>query len=311
MIIPYKKFYLNIKALDDLFLPNYKGSTFRGGFGNAFKKVVCPLRETQCEECPLIQKCVYFYVFETAPDETSKILNMNKYEKVPHPFVIEPPEDRTTIVKKTEILSFGLILIGKAIDYLPYFIYTFERLGQIGIGKGRGKFSIQSVSDEERIVYKKGILIKTPAKKIEIFQDKFESKGEYSITIQFKTPVRIKYQREFISDLEFHILIRNLLRRLSLLGFFHCGRQTFTHNPKELIDLSLEVEKVQSNLKWFDWERYSSRQKTKMFMGGLIGEVSYRGNLSPFINILRAGEILHVGKGTSFGLGKYELKIHQ
>lgn len=311
MIIPYRKFYLNLKAIDNLFLPNYKGSTFRGGFGNAFKKVVCPLRESQCEECPLRQKCVYFYVFETAPDEMSRILNMNKYERVPHPFVIEPPENSTNLVKKSETLSFGLILIGNAVDYLPYFIYTFERLGQIGIGKGRGKFSLQSVNNEEKVVYKKGILIKTPPKKIEILTISAENLNISSLSIRFKTPVRIKYQRELVSDLEFHVLIKNLLRRLSLLGFFHCGKQTFNQNIKELIDLSLEVEKVQSNLKWFDWERYSSRQKTKMFMGGLIGEVTYRGNITPFVNILKAGEILHVGKGTSFGLGKYELKINQ
>lgn len=311
MIIPYQKFSIKIKALDDLFLPNYKGSTFRGGFGNAFKRVVCPLKEQQCNECPLREKCVYFYVFETSPDENSMILNMNKYEKVPHPFVIEPPLQSDLLVKKLETISFGLILIGNALDYLPYFIYTFERLGEIGIGKGRGKFSLVSVNAEEKVVYNKGILIKTPIKKIEIF-DKFSENNQIiSLSLRFLTPVRIKYNRDFVDDLDFHILIRNLLRRLSLLGFFHCGKQSFSFNIKDLINLSENIKKVQSNLKWFDWERYSSRQKTKMFMGGLVGEVTYEGDITPFIEILKAGEILHVGKGTSFGLGKYELIFHE
>ena len=38
------------------------------------------------------------------------------------------------------ILLIGLVLIGKAMDALPYFVYAFMHLGQIGLGKGRGKF---------------------------------------------------------------------------------------------------------------------------------------------------------------------------
>lgn len=38
-----------------------------------------------------------------------------------------------------------MILIGRAIDYLPYFIYTFEELGKMGLGKGRGEFNLEEV----------------------------------------------------------------------------------------------------------------------------------------------------------------------
>ena len=46
-----------------------------------------------------------------------------------------------------------------------------------------------------------------------------------------------------------------------------------------------------------------------MKMGGLIGEATYRGNITPFLPLLQAGAILHIGKGTSFGLGKYEMQF--
>jgi hypothetical protein len=39
------------------------------------------------------------------------------------------------------------ILIGKAVDYLPYFILTFSELGKKGIGMGRGKFVLEKVED--------------------------------------------------------------------------------------------------------------------------------------------------------------------
>jgi hypothetical protein len=44
-------------------------------------------------------------------------------------------------------------------------------------------------------------------------------------------------------------------------------------------------------------------------MEGFIGEVIYEGNLTPFYPYLKAGEILHIGKGTAFGLGKYVMEI--
>src|SRR3989304_876920 len=83
------KFVLTLNALDVINLPAYKGSTLRGGFGNAFKKVVCAIKNKDCDECMLKAKCIYSYVFETPPSENSEILR--KYEKAPHPFIIEPP----------------------------------------------------------------------------------------------------------------------------------------------------------------------------------------------------------------------------
>ena len=44
-----------------------------------------------------------------------------------------------------------------------------------------------------------------------------------------------------------------------------------------------------------------------MKLGGLIGELSYVGDLKPFLPFLKMTEVFHVGKGTSFGLGRYKL----
>ncbi|MDI6865489.1 CRISPR system precrRNA processing endoribonuclease RAMP protein Cas6 [Thermodesulfovibrio yellowstonii] len=307
MKIHYQKYTFYIKAIEPLYLPYYKGSTFRGGFGNAFRKVACPLRVINCDKCLLKQKCIYAYVFETPPPEGSTILNMNKYEKIPHPFVIEPPEWRQQYFPEGQTLSFNLILIGSAIDYIPYFIYTFEQLGEIGIGKGRGKYVLSEVKIDGITVYKKGILKKSISKIMEI-PSKFENTDSVeNLTLKIITPLRIRYQRKFVTELDFHILVRNLIRRISLLGYFHCGEQLPDFTVQEVIRHAETINTVNSNLRWHDWERYSSRQETKMKLGGVIGEIVYRGNIAPFIPYLKAGEILHVGKNTSFGLGKYEI----
>ena len=42
-----------------------------------------------------------------------------------------------------------------------------------------------------------------------------------------------------------------------------------------------------------------------MMMGGFIGLVTFQGNFKEFLPFVNLGEYFHVGKGTSFGLGKY------
>jgi hypothetical protein len=45
-----------------------------------------------------------------------------------------------------------------------------------------------------------------------------------------------------------------------------------------------------------------------MKLGGLIGSVDYAGDLAVFIPFVALGAFLHVGKNSTFGLGKYRVE---
>jgi len=45
-----------------------------------------------------------------------------------------------------------------------------------------------------------------------------------------------------------------------------------------------------------------------MKMGGFVGEVDFREDISDFVALLKLGEKVHVGKATGFGLGRYALE---
>jgi CRISPR/Cas system endoribonuclease Cas6 (RAMP superfamily) len=47
-----------------------------------------------------------------------------------------------------------------------------------------------------------------------------------------------------------------------------------------------------------------------MFMGGMIGKVLYTGVPAEYIPMLRLSEQVHVGKASSFGLGKISVRLH-
>jgi CRISPR-associated endoribonuclease Cas6 len=127
------------------------------------------------------------------------------------------------------------------------------------------------------------------------------------LTLRFLTPTRLIYGGSLTDSLDFHILLRVLLRRLSNLAYFHCGTD-LQLDYRGLIAAAEQIRTVESRLRWYDWERYSSRQDARMKMGGFLGRVTYAGDLQPFLPLLWLGSFVHVGKGTSFGLGKYVIE---
>jgi hypothetical protein len=105
----------------------------------------------------------------------------------------------------------------------------------------------------------------------------------------------------------FSDLFGPLLRRVSMLTYFHTDTPLET-NFAGLMELARQVEPVEAKLAWKDWTRYSSRQKTAMQMGGLVGEIVVElAQGSPLWPYLWLGQWVHVGKGTSMGLGHYTI----
>lgn len=308
MIIRYCSYKFILKFSESCQLPEYKGSTLRGAFGHAFKRTVCLFKLKHCHECTLRHNCAYAYIFESLPTREINLAKFGKYENVPHPFIIEPPEEKKRYYERGEEIEFGLILIGKAIRYLPYFVLAFERLGDIGLGKGKKKFTLTRILTEKGNIYdsQNKDISAGDFKELSVPEEyDFTSSKKTEITLDFRTPARIKYQRDNVTRLEFFILITNLLRRIMLLNYFHGDENPPDWNHKKIIEESRKVSIKSNLLEWHDWERYSSRQETRMMLGGLKGLITYEGPVLTFLPLLKAGEVLHAGKGTSFGLGKY------
>ena len=58
-----------------------------------------------------------------------------------------------------------------------------------------------------------------------------------------------------------------------------------------------------------DIKRYSNRLGQKMDFSGLLGNVQFEGNITPFVPWLYAAQILHIGRNTTFGMGKIEVEF--
>ena len=311
--LTFAKLGLILEAEDPLHLPPYKGSTFRGAFGHAFRRITCVTKRADCATCIARSSCLYVQVFETPVPEGVSFTG----SEAPHPFVLEPPLDRRETFDPGSLLSFHLILIGKAaIGYLPYFIYTFDELGKLGIGKSKGKFRLKEVRDvlsADRVLYDGDQeLLQGHPVCFDSAQDMGSAppSGEY-VTIRFLTPARMKSHGKLVTPetFTFRVFISQLHNRLFNLTLFHGGKAGLDRRWKEEVEpLIDEVQVAERDLHWYEWERYSGRQETRMKMGGIMETVAFQGNIAPLWSLVRMGEVLHVGKASSFGLGQYVIE---
>lgn len=308
----YAKYKFSCRLEDDTILPSFKGSILRGIFGKALRDVACTLKHQACDTCLLNSVCLYATVFESFGK--TRISNTTR-NILPPPFVLEPPFTANGVFKAGDAFSFNLMLFGEVNEKLPYFIYAFHRMGENGIGRvvegKRSRFFLDSVSHNKEQIYLNGNpKVRVPSNIDDLklnMPAKYISGSPGRLKICFDSPLRIKFQNHLTDELPFHVLVRSMLRRVSsLLETYDNGEPDI--NYKGIVQKATEVKTIQSNLVWLDARRYSSRQKRAMQLGGVSGEILYEGGINPFLPLIRFCEKVHVGKQTTFGLGKIRME---
>ncbi|MFZ5570167.1 MAG: CRISPR system precrRNA processing endoribonuclease RAMP protein Cas6 [Thermodesulfobacteriota bacterium] len=310
----FGKYTFTCRLDTDAELPAYKGSTFRGVFGRALKKVVCALPRNDCGPCLLKNKCIYVQVFETPGADSPEGRAGNNSR--PHPFVIEPPLASDTRFSAGALLDFNLLLFGPANDYLPYFIYAFQQMGIIGIGRKiagrRGAFTLQQVAFNGRPIYAlKDQQLRMPPEHDTLTLDMAcpHPDAESRLGITLETPLRLKFNNRLKADLPFHVLVRAMLRRVSTLMQHYDGGEPDLDYPG-LVHRAESVRIIRDETAWLDWRRYSFRQEQEMLMGGMTGSVMYEGKIGEFLPLIAFAEQVHLGKQTTFGLGRIKADAH-
>jgi CRISPR/Cas system endoribonuclease Cas6 (RAMP superfamily) len=305
----YGKYTFHLILESEALLPPFKGSTFRGIFGMALKKVVCALKRQECTDCLLRDRCIYTTVFEIPSGPGSE-----GQPSPPHPFILEPTLSRQTHFQPGDDFEFSLILMGRSNDHLPYFVYAIEQMGRIGIGKQisgkRSQFLLKQISAGSRVIYDSSEkkLIKADLEHLSLDTSITEADHRpiSRISLELLTPLRLKSENRLQADLPFHVLIRAALRRVAQVNN-HFGGGEPDLDYRGLVARAEKIETENSTLRWFDWQRYSNRQEQSMFMGGMVGEITYQGELTEFLPLLQYCEKVHLGKATTFGLGQIKV----
>jgi len=301
------EFIFHLRATEELRFNQFASATLRGAFGNTLKSTLCIHSRipNSCEKCLIRKTCAYYYLFETGTDSQG--------ENNPHPFVLFlSPELSGKIIQAGEIFTFTLILIGKGLEYLPHIIYALENLGQKGLGGKHSKFDLIEIktirNDNEETIYsesEKQLQIK--AQNYSFYRD-ISNKPVSQIKITLLTPLRLKHEGKLVTEIDFKVFVISLLRRILKIAEIHC-EEILNIDWAGLLKISEDAKIIADNTYWKEYKRYSGRQKQQMLLGGLSGNFTVQGQLDELIQYLKLGELIHLGKSTSFGFGKYEMQI--
>ena len=311
----FARYRFTYTVQEPLKMPQDKGNIFRGRFGYVLRHITCVGSSEHCEkQCQFPDRCVYSKCFETPVPDNSPMLRGQPF--APHPFVLEPPHTGQLDYAPGDTFTCNLTLIGDAIHLLPWMVFTFDQIGKqrIGLRDKRGQCQLDKVESlpahdnhSSQTIYTAETEMLTGDGLILRLDDMMQAAPHITdeIELEFLTPTSIKVDGKWTSALTFEHLVRNLLRRIRFLSYFHCGEDldvdalalikaagSVTHNPR---------------LNWLRKDRYSYRTEKSVPMGGFIGKVRFIGELGPFLPFIYLGEHLHIGHHTAFGFGQYRL----
>lgn len=305
-----KEFRFIIRASERISLPEFCGSALRGAFGHAFRRRVCIFQDGACGNCLLKQTCAYSYIFETPLEGGDLARHGGSF--APHPFVLCPPWDSPGVLDPGDRLDFHCILIGRALQYLPYFILAVEEMGHQGLGLGRGRFRLDEVVEvrpaRSQVLYSAGRLEPSPAGDPLVWTPEHNphpDPGE--MVIQMVTPLRFQSGgRLVVEEFDFGIFFRTLLRRIKLLAHYHCGNGG-EWDLRPVLEHTRGIQTLARDCRVTGWLRWSQRQFSDVRLSGVTGFLRIAGELKPILPYLEIGQIIHVGKATAFGFGRYQL----
>jgi hypothetical protein len=326
--IPYLRLRCTLVARSPARLPPYHGSLLRGAFGHALRAAVCSMGpEQECAVCRLRVACPYTRVFESlvegAPPPFLKGL-----ATAPRPYVFEP-RGGGEVFSPGDALSFDLLLFGQAAELAPYAVLAVERMAAAGLGAQRHPFALERVEAPEagpggREVFSRMAGAAAPAALALPFpvvpplaaplstSPGAGAEGPASASralLRFLTPTRLKAGGRLMDEVGVRGLVFAMIRRALEVAHFHVPGAAIDWTFRPLLDCTGAVRVVASDLRWQDWQRYSNRQGRPMEMGGFVGTLEIAGEIGPLVPLLRTAEVLHVGKGATFGLGHVAAEI--
>ena len=207
--------------------------------------------------------------------EDSPILGGQRF--APHPFVLEPPRTGKLEYAPGDTLACNLVLIGEAINLLPWMVFTLNEIGKrrIGVQGKSGQCLLDKVeslpigkNQQCQTVYTAETQMLAEDSLILRPDDMIRSTPDVArrIELEFLTPTSIKVAGRWMSDLRFEHLIRDLLCRIRSLSYFHCSENLDVDDTSLFRAANLVTH--ESHLRWFRADRRLYRGEPSMPIGG-------------------------------------------
>lgn len=300
--IRYVRLHYSLELLEDTELPANKASMLRGGMGEMLLRMNC-IGDRDCKQCQfesecLVRRTMYSRMeitpaFMSSTDSVGYVLDCENYERS---------------FRAGDTIEFTLMLIGRTIVYFSQFLQAFQYLGAYGVGRNRSRYRIKSLTAtrgepilDNNNIYMANLKVMHVADYVRYRWGKTGPAGH----IVLHTPMTIKHQGEQMRHLNAEAMLVACERRLYILNCYEgidAGRIDWRGHVPEMTERRIVERSV---------PRFSSTHAAEgnghMAWHGIIGDGDLCNVDDTARALLLAGELLHIGKNTSFGFGRFTL----
>lgn len=306
--VRFVKLHFTAAFCEDSILPRDKVSAIRGGMGEMLLRMNC-VRDRQCGTCDFDRECtvqkILYSPFDRKPDFVTTDGGVG--------YVLEC-ENYQEYFKAGEKLDFYLILFGKTIVHFYQLYQAISMLGeQEGLGKYHARYHIIGIKNMEGMLISDGKTVDMDRYVVHMLYDYIMFRnlrcgtftGKKDALLIFDTPLALKYQGEFLTEFQMEAILTSIRRRIYILDCFEgIESDNFYQTENSSIPKILRQEYYQASV-----SRYSMRKNKKMILQGIRGSILLTEITEDVWMLLLIGELIHIGKYTSFGFGRFHLKF--
>ncbi len=188
---------------------------------------------------------------------------------------------------------------------LEHFRAAFTKLGENGVGPGRGRAELDAV--EQLDLADGGETVAASPRAPSVIGLDADPAPVNRVCVRFVTPTELKAAGGMAERPEFAILFGRLRDRIGTLRAFY-GAGPLEIDFRAMGERAAGVRLQRADLKWERVERKSGRTGQVHSLGGFTGEAEYEGELAEFLPWLRAARWVGVGRQTVWGKGEVRVE---
>lgn len=298
--IPYIKLKFKIVFPKESILPKEKVSALRGGMGEMLLLQNC-VGVRDCPRCRFEEACIVRSTMYTRMKR--KPAFMQGDDSIG--YLLEC-ENHRTVFHAGDSLFFYLVLFGNNIVYFGQYLQAFYQLGVTGIGKDKAKFRIEEISNGSGQNIFKDSMVDMRYYRYETVNDYVERRMHRlreqicQNRMVFHTPLCLKFRGEYLREFHAEAIFQAVFRRIMMMDYF---LEKYLDMPEVSDYPDIQEQMAEERVV----QRYSSTQDARIRLKGIAGTVCFDYIPEELLPFLLAGELLHIGKNSSFGFGRYTI----
>ncbi len=203
-------------------------------------------------------------------------------------------------------LTLSVCFFARGMSLVEPFTCLLEALGTVGLNDNQGRFHVETIEDGSELSANEKLWSGGPlqlAATISDLAQLLDNRTGASVSLDFSTPARLIKKGKPLFRPEFADIFPFILRRVTGMLAAWADLEDIFENDY-MLECAAKVTVSDNQLKWQDWRPLQQKDEA----GGVCGSIVLEGReLDELWPVLRAGELLGIGKGAAFGAGRYKL----